>query len=222
MSIRSGLLCIVFMVGGVLPATSSAMEHRSQLSLGADTDAQTVALAWNPSWRCCDVSWFRFGTGLRFSAFHGRNLVLETAEYDLIDADQTSSISDVDAQIYAFNVFISTEFQTLDWLAFGFNLDLVGVSVGPNQTANYGEAGFDSSPQIRPTQLNLFRGGVRDIGTLNSEFFAAVPIDETWGIRLGLSHFFAEMESTSPLKDDGERFRTIRNLGILSVTYNHN
>jgi hypothetical protein len=198
------------------------MEHRSQLSLGADTHSQTVALAWNPSWTCCDVSWFRFGTGVRFSAFHGRDLVLETAEYDLIDADQTSSLTNADAQIYAFNAFISADVQASDWLFFGFNLDLVGVSSGPDQTASYGEAGFEQTQRIRPMQLNLFRWALRDIGTLNSEFFAAVPIDDTWGIRLGLSHFFAEMESTSPLKYDGERFRTIQNLGMLSVTYNHN
>ena len=69
--------------------------------------------------------------------------------------------------------------------------------------------------------FNLFRWGLRDIGTLNSEFFAEVPMNETWGIRLGLSHFFAEMESTEPLKYKGDRFRTIRNLALLSVAYDH-
>ena len=157
MNVHFAVLAMAFWASVLLPTKIVAMEHRSQLSLGADTHSQTLALAWNPSWSCCGVSWFRFGTGLRFSAFHGRDLILETAEYELIDGNQTSSLTNADAKIYAFNAIISADVQALDWLIFGFNLDLVGVSLGPDQTVSYGEVGFDPTPNIHPTPLNLFR-----------------------------------------------------------------
>ena len=205
----------------VCASSSHAFEHRTQVSIGADADTQTVAVAWNPYWRCCGVEWVRIGTGLRFSAFRGQGITLETAEHDFINRDQTSVLTEVDPQILAYNGFISLDIVPSEWLVVGFNLDLLGGSLGPTQTGQYAENGFERTASLHPTALNVLLGDTRDIGTLNSEFFLATPINEHWGSRAGFSHFFAEMQSSNALKHGGRRFRTIRNLGMLSATYRH-
>ena len=187
--------------------------------MGLEQNVQTAALAWNPQWRCCKASWWRLGTGARLTYVRAQNLELETAELGLINASQTSSLTVPNPQLLALNGFISAEIEPASWLRLGFNLDLVGLSTGPTQKASYSEAGFASEPLVQATTGNLFLIALRDIGTLNSEFFVGIPLGARWNLRLGLAHVFAEMTSQSPLKHGGERFRTIRNSLLLSVAY---
>ena len=120
-------------------------------------------------------------------------------------------------RLRSFNAFVSADVWILDWFEAGFNLDVGGVSVGASQTGRYSESGFDSVHRLTPTPWNVLRGNTRDLGTLNSEFFVNLPLQSTVDLRLGWSHLFAEMRTDTPLKDGARRFRTIRNLALVSI-----
>ena len=194
-----------------------AAEHRLQATLGYEPAARTVSVGWAPHWSFSRAPWLELGAVLRANYFGGRNLSLETAEIAAIQQNETSTITEVSPHILALNLGISARVEPLEWIAFGFNLDLAGQSFGPQQVAVYDEAGFSASPSLQPTRSNLFLVALRDRGTLNSEFYVATPIDERWSLRLGLSHFFAEMTADTPLKYGGQRFRTIRDVFFVGV-----
>ena len=81
---------------------------------------------------------------------------METAEIEAIQQHETSTLSGVTPHILSLNVGLSARIAPVDWLSFGFNLDLIGQSFGPEQVAVYEEEGFSSSPSLHPTQTNLF------------------------------------------------------------------
>lgn len=211
------LCCLLVMLGLLSPTTGIAWNHSTQVSLGVSSSAQTTSVAWNPRWRCFDFAQIHLGTGIRQSAFTGQKLTLETAEHEVIERGDLSAFTSVSPRIFALNGFISADVWLLDWFELGFNLDIGGVSFGTSQSGRYDEPGFDAAYELSPTRWNLLRGNTRDLGTLNSEFFVSVPLKPQVALRLGWSHFFAEMKTQTPLKDGGRRFRTIRNLALISV-----
>ena len=200
-------------------SSAKAPEQQIHLTAGFEPSALSGSVGWVPHWTLGKSDRFRLGAGLRLSYFQGKALRLETAEYDAISRNETSIVSDVSPQILALNATISAQYYPLDWLSFGFNLDLIGQSFGPDGDASYAEDGFAAKQSLHPTRTNLFLVALRDIGTLNSEFYVATPLNDRWSVRLGLSHFFAEMTSEVPLKHGGERFRTIRDLVFISVAH---
>ncbi len=197
--------------------TAWGWSNSTQVSVGVSPSAQTTSIAVNPRWRCFDFARIHLGTGLRHSVFIAQGVDLDTAEHDAIERGQVSTINSISPQIFALNAFVSADVWVLDWFEVGFNLDVAGVSVGGGKTGRYSESGVDSVYRLTPTPWNVLRGNTRDLGTLNSEFFVNLPLQSTIDIRLGWSHFFAEMRTDIPLKDGARRFRTIRNLALVSI-----
>ena len=197
--------------------TAWCWSHSTQISVGVSPSAQTTSLAFNPRWRCFDFARIHLGTGIRHSVFIAQSIDLDTAEHNAIERGRVSTINSISPQVFAFNAFVSADVWVLDWFEVGFNLDVGGVSVGGSKTGRYSESGFDSVYRLTPARWNLLKGNTRDLGTLNSEFFVNVPLQSTVDLRLGWSHFFAEMRTDTPLKDGSRRFRTIRNLALVSI-----
>lgn len=217
-SVPKRRLCYLLVMLGLLsPTTAIAWNHSTQVSLGVSSSAQTTSVAWNPRWRCFDFAQIHLGTGIRQSAFTGQTLRLETAEHEAIERGEINTVTSVSPRIFALNAFISADVWILNWFELGFNLDIGGMSFGTSQSGRYGENGPGETYELSPTRWNLLRGNTRDLGTLNSEFFVSMPLTPQVALRAGWSHFFAEMKTHIPLSDGGRRFRTIRNLALISV-----
>ncbi len=212
-----GVLAVLAVLAVFGSSAAWGWSHSTQVSVGVSPSAQTTSIAVNPRWRCFDSARIHLGTGLRHSVFIAQSVDLDTAEHDSIERGQVSTINSISPQIFALNAFVSADVRVLDWFEVGFNLDVGGVSVGASQTGRYSESGFDSVHRLTPAPWNVLRGNTRDLGTLNSEFFVNLPLQSTVDLRLGWSHFFAEMRTDTPLKDGARRFRTIRNLALMSI-----
>ncbi len=106
------------------------------------------------------------------------------------------------------------------WSA-GFNIDLVGVSLGRKTSADLLSEGRTSiDPASRPTPFNVLLTGDHDRGSLNSEFFLKYKLSERWGVRAVYQFLFTEY-TTGTLKQtasDGtqiDRFRhKANNFGV--------
>jgi hypothetical protein len=216
---RMSLFMVLLAMFGATPAWG--WSYSTQISAGVSPSAQTTSIAFNPRWRCFDFAEVYLGAGARQSFFRGHELELETAEHEAIERGELSRVTSISPRIFALNAFISADVWILDWFELGFNLDVGGVSFGTSQSGRYGETGFDTTYELSPTRWNMLRGNTRDLGTLNSEFFVNVPMKPGLDLRLGLSHFFAEMRTQTPLKYGGRRFRTVRNLALVSVRLSH-
>ena len=107
----------------------------------------------------------------------------------------------------------------------GFNIDLIGLSVGRKSAAVLTSNGVTrTEPSAKPGSFNVLLTGDLDYGNLNSEFFVKYRLNERWGIR-GVYQFLFNEYKTTTIKQtapDGtlvDRFRNKANNFGLAVSY---
>lgn len=153
---------------------------------------------------------FKIGVGLRHTSFIG-------SEYKTT-ANQPNSGGKVtikNPRIHAYNlVFFSSFFIGSNW-SVGFNLDLIGISHGPRKD----EGEFSNGLEGRPTKNNVFKGGSKDDGTLNSEFWVGYNLNSDWLLKAGFAHFVAEYKTTQAQADGTQRFRKFNNFIFIGINY---
>ena len=98
-------------------------------------------------------------------------------------------------------------------LRVGFNLDLAGISFGPERLGGYERLIIQVPPVARPTSGNLLLGGSKDRGSLNSELYASLALPAGLSVRVAYSHLVTGYEA------EGSRYRRFRNLAALGLSY---
>jgi hypothetical protein len=107
----------------------------------------------------------------------------------------------------------------------GFNIDVIGFSVGRKSAAILTSNGITrTEAAAKPAAFNLLLTGDHDYGSLNSEFFLKYKLNDRWALR-GVYQFLFNEYKTSSIKQtapDGteiDRFRIkANNLGV-AVSY---
>ena len=80
--------------------------------------------------------------------------------------------------------------------------------------------GGEVGAEIKPSSFNLLLGGAKDLGTLNSEFYAGYKIHNRIGIRAGYSFFFSEVKIIDPNSAlEVELLRNQFGLGFIAVNF---
>jgi len=113
------------------------------------------------------------------------------------------------------------------WYA-GFNIDLVGVTLGRTTSAILTSNGTTTTePSARPARFNVLLTGDNDYGSLNSEFFLRYRLSQRWSVKGIYQFLFVEYKTTNITQTapDGtavDRFRNKANNGGLGITYHFN
>jgi len=114
-----------------------------------------------------------------------------------------------------------------DW-SLGFNIDLIGFSVGRKSSAILTSNGVTrNEPLAKPAVFNLLLTGDNDLGSLNSEFFLRYKLSPKWGLKAVYQFYFAEyktntVQQTAPDGTMVDRFRNKANLFGLGLSYHFN
>ena len=193
-------------------------EARLEVAAGAGSSRHTGALSFVYQFA---VAWnrrARVGYGARYSFFGGSDLRFRTADRGQLDGNPTDHAIVRDPAIHAVNLAAHVSLRLFGGAELGFNIDVIGVSFGRDKTLE-SEAPGDAPRPGSPTSFNLLRGGARDRGTLNSEFYLGWQATQRLILRVGLSHFVAEYEAKSPLSGGSTRLRVDGNLAFLSAGY---
>jgi hypothetical protein len=110
--------------------------------------------------------------------------------------------------IFAFNAFVNLQYRVNAKFSLGFNIDVVGFSLGGRQTALFNPENTPQGTTAKPTSLNLLLISDNDIGTLNSELYAQYRVSERVSAKLSLTFAFAEYTAATKLAFDNDRFRS--------------
>lgn len=141
------------------------------------------------------------------------NAFAQSADYISAPFDITKEPARIDTfrvgetNIFSGSLYINLGYQITEKLSFNFDIDLFGISFGPEQTGTWipGEASANAqnTPQAglsaSPTSLNALLVGDNDIGTLASGFTLNYRISEKVGIKAGLGYLFTEYTSDTEL-----------------------
>lgn len=173
---------------------------------------------------------FHINPGVRLSVFNGSDLeyITAPAKYTVND-DQVDTMTFGTVQNNFANLYVRLGYDITKKLSVSFDIDVVGVSFGSEQTSSQlaaGEAlaaagGFSANTAVaNPTTLNVLLVGDNDIGSLNSTLGLSYDITSRLGIDAGAGLIFTEYTNDSVLGYDGnDRFRNKNMMGYLGISY---
>jgi hypothetical protein len=110
----------------------------------------------------------------------------------------------------------------------GFNIDLIGFTVGGKTSAVLKTNGQTiTEPVAKPTAFNILLTGDHDRGSLNSEFFLRYKLADRWSVKALYQFVFIEYKTTATQQTapDGTvvtRFRNKANNFGVGVSYSLN
>lgn len=194
------------------------------------------ALSYNQLWAVGKNGKFKLGTGLRITAFFSSNQDYITAPARLTSGQtgpqvlfSETFLSNLDtltlsqSAVYYVNIPIHLQYSFSKKLELGFNIDAIGVSLGPKQTGTFytkETANLNKTSQTAsPTGLNLLLVSDNDWGNLNSELYVRYWLNNKIGLRAGLSFQFSEYTTSTTLTFDNDRFRSKQLLPMIAVSY---
>ena len=182
------------------------------------------ALGISKNWGIGNKGRFKIGTGLRITNFSGSDIDFITAPADLtIDEAKIDTLRLPSAAVTYVAIPIHLQYSFGEKLDIGFNIDVVGLTFGGEQTGTFTtteSGGLNNSIQTaNPTSPNILLVGDNDRGSLNSELYARYWATEKLGIRAGLSFQFVEYTTDRELTFSNDRFRAKLMQPMVGVTY---
>lgn len=119
----------------------------------------------------------------------------------------------------ALNVAAHLGYLVTDRLMAGFNIDLLGYSIGGLRSGVYTEnaASAAEPTNARAASINVFQGGSKDRGNLNSQFFLMWALSDRHALKAGLSHQRVEYKTEREMASNTNRFQTFSNLVFIGA-----
>ncbi|WP_186648712.1 hypothetical protein [Fluviispira vulneris] len=180
------------------------------LSYGLDGQSSSYSIFFYQHFKLnSPLDKINIGYIIRFSNFNSaRDLFYSDSSSSERTADK--SIQIMSPNVYSLNAGVSANAELFNNIGLGFNLDILGHSFGSTKYI------VNSTIQAKPSPLNLFLYNINDLGSLNSEFYLYYLLNDQIFFRTGLSHYFSEYLTETPLVDNCKKFRRISNLFFFS------
>ena len=212
------------------------------VDLGVATNGKfaTLALSINRLHGIGRSHRFRVGYGLRFTAAFGRDTDYKTAPSDLVKGpghgsalglfsknliDNLDTLDVPRTRANAVNISLNLEYALSRLVDVGFNIDLIGFTVGPNQSGTFRANSLAKSPlsgtrqDAKLTSFNILLGDQSDRGSLNSQGYLRYRFNGRISLRGGLSYTVNEFMTLRKLTFDNDRFRSGNVQGLLAASY---
>lgn len=194
---------------------ADAFANDLDFSVAASMHLKSVSVAFRPLGFSL-MPKLNMSLGLRNTFFFSRIASFMTAEPKDLRDGRKETVRSTEFFLSATNALVQVNYQLLDSMFLGFNIDLFGVSFG-NSTKLSDEV---SSSSANPSQFNLLIFDNYDRGSLNSQFLVVYNLDSSYRISFGLAHQFVEYQSSNKFAFDNRRFRLKDNSFVLVVSKN--
>lgn len=151
---------------------------------GEQTTLFAASIGWDHS--LTRLPRAQVGYGVRLNLVSGSTQNFTEADPNIPPA-QRASILIEDPLLVAVNFFAQAQFALLAGVAAGFNIDAIGIGFGPSRVG-VPSTGATADSTVSAQHFNLLQGGIRDRGSLNSEFYVAFRVRARVAIRVGFAH----------------------------------
>jgi hypothetical protein len=198
---------------------------------------QTLAASYVHNWRLGKKRKFELGLGLRNTAYFGVKKDFWTAPADVargssvpfvvvVSSQETQNWDTLTVQrplTNSLNISANFGYHINKKLYAGFNIDLIGFTVGRTSSAIFTSNGTTTTePEAKPVPFNLLLTGDLDLGSLNSEFFLSYNLNDHWSVKGIYQFMFVEYKTTNvkqTVPKEVDRFRNKANNGGIGVAY---
>lgn len=217
------LALLLIQLPGLAQTTGDRKVKQIFATVGVAPDQLSLAGQYTHQWKIGKAQRFSLGWGARFTTYFASNQYYATAPAELTSESTSPLIfftevieANMDSfriaspRVYACNLSIDMRYQLGKKLAIGFSIDAIGFSVGPKKTGTHINGAPTGTNGARPSPFNLLLISDNDRGSLNSELYAAYPLNNKIGIKAGWQFLFTEYTTdtnvqTEPKEND--RFR---------------
>lgn len=222
-----GLLCVLYTIDLKSQEDSlDVMKSRykfASLDFGTNGSNHATSLAFHHDWHFGKRRRIVVGSGLRFQAFFGRDVVFTSAPPEFaVDPARLDTLIAPTPFIYSLNAMINLGFYITPKLFAGFNIDALGLSFGPNGSPTFQGSGLKREVRVNPTLTNVLLVGAMDIGSLKAQFHARYRITDELAIQAGLQNLFNELTTEEVLQTDpapNDRFRAMSSHVFGGISY---
>jgi hypothetical protein len=195
----------------------------------------SLSFQWVRNWNIGKQGKWWIGAGARATAFLGANQYYRTAPAELTSGKQgllviftDNIIENIDSvlvkspQVTALNAFVNIAYRFDSHWRVGFDIDVVGFSLGATQRGNYINGFAGANTTARPSSFNLLLTSDNDLGSLNSEMYVSYQITPRWAVKAAAQFLFTEYKTatavqTSPREND--RFRNKSLMAAFGATF---
>jgi hypothetical protein len=235
------ILAVAVVIGNTAFAQQQQKKNFNTLttSLTAGSSRGSVAVAYNYHWLLGKKKKFEVALGVRNTLQFGTKQEYLTAPAKLARTNTIPFLivfaglneANIDTLVVqrplvnSLNAMIQLGYHFSPKFSAGFNIDLLGFTVGRKSAAILTSNGVTTTePESKPANFNALLTGDLDYGSLNSEFLLQYKINDKWGIRGVYQFVFSEYktQNISQIAPDGtvvKRFRQkANNLGI-AISY---
>lgn len=160
---------------------------------------------------------FMAGLGIRHSSHFSKNRDFITAPARLTSDEKNLDTLTLSGNIHSVNLALDLRYCLNSTFALGFNIDLTGLSFGPEKGGKLKEF----TALAEPTHFNFLLVDDNDIGTLNSEFYLMWRFSEHFAGKLAFSYLYTEFTTDKKYIAgiDNDRFRN-KSMGLaLALQY---
>ena len=235
----TAFLCGVFLSGMAQSKMHAGTNRFADFSAGIGESQTAFSASYVHNWQLGKKKKWEAGLGIRWTSYFGKKNDFTTAPAKLarsttfpfliVFADQLTRNWDT-LQVQrpftnSFNLSGNFAYNFNSRFSAGFNIDLVGVTIGRTTSAVLTTNGVTKTEMAaKPSSFNLLLTGDNDLGSLNSEFFFKYMLNNHWGIKADYQFLFVEYTTTTikQIAPDGsmvDRFRNKANLLGLGVSY---
>lgn len=165
---------------------------------------------------------FFIGTGLRFNGFGAKDVRFVSAPPALYKTFGADSILTPSPAIYTTNIFLNLGYQITARMQAGFDIDVFGLSFGPNGSPTFISNGVPQTAKVNPTPVNVLLVGANNRGSLLSNLYLRYKISDRWGARVSYQTFYAEITTEELLQimpENNKRFRHTTKVFALGANY---
>jgi hypothetical protein len=236
----TSLILLVLTCNAVSAQETNELPHTNRFvdftaTIGASQ--QTLAASYVHNWRVGKKRKFELGLGLRNTVYFGVKKDFWTAPADVARGSSVPFIVVVSEQktenwdtltvqrpfTNSLNLSANFGYNITKKLYAGFNIDLIGFTVGRTGSAIFTSNGTTTTePEAKPVPFNLLLTGDLDLGSLNSEFFLGYHLNKRWSVKGVYQFMFVEHKTTNvkqTVPKDVNRFRNKANNGGIGVAY---
>ena len=237
---RKPLICILLVACsvtlGAQKKNNSRWFHTIELALAKGKGDHTVAFSLEKSLSIGRRNKWEIGIGFRGTFYEGQNKEFFTAPAELAKGSKgplilfkkrikanldTVLIANPKLQLY--NVTANMAYRISRRLTTGFNIDLFGLSLGPNQTARFIHDAKSITTEARPTKLNFLKLDDNTVGSQNSEFFLLYDFKENWAFKVFYELQYIEYTTVTNIQTlhgmTNDRFHDIPKGGGIGISY---
>lgn len=168
-------------------------------------------------------------SGLRLAYANAQSVDYISAPFEITkDEAKIDTVAFGNTAIISPNLAITLGYRFNKKINFMFDIDLIGVSFGGEQSGTW-RPGKNSSLQQKtptagniasPTSPNLLLVGDRDRGTLSSAFTLHYNVNDKIGLKLGVGFLFTEYTTDNKLgAANNDRWRAKSFQGVFGATY---